>query len=136
MSYLEELLPEFRNGAKIRRSRLPKPKNGEGYVYYKDGKIYNEFGREVEPDIGLWFSKDDWELYQESIDWEYIIKNKCLCWFWDDNFNWATCGTMIKIEKSAEYKFVMSDDAGNRSTYKCCRPVRRDEVTFYEDKKR
>lgn len=28
--------------------------------------------------------RDDWELYQEPIDWGYIIKNKCLCWFWDD----------------------------------------------------
>lgn len=31
--------------------------------------------------------------------------------------------------------FVMFDDEGNRSPYKNCRPVSRDEVTFYEDKK-
>lgn len=59
MSYLEELLPEFRKGAKIRRSKVHEPKNGKGYVYYKNGKIYNEFGREAEPDLGLWLSKDD-----------------------------------------------------------------------------
>ena len=53
MAYLEELLPAFRKGAKIRRSGC-KPKNGKGYIYYKDRKIYNEFGREVEPDLGIW----------------------------------------------------------------------------------
>ena len=80
MSYLEELLSDFRKGAKIRRSGLPKPKNGEGYIYYKDGKIYNEFGREVEPNVGLWLSKDKWELYQEPIDkrWENYMFMICL----------------------------------------------------------
>ena len=64
-----------------------------------------------------------------------IIKNKCLCWLWDDNYNWAICGTLGKIEKGDEYKFVMFDDEGNRSPYKNCRPVSRDEVTFYEERK-
>lgn len=40
-----------------------------------------------------------------------------------------------KIKKGAEYGFIMFDDSGNRSSYKHCRPVSRDEVTFYEDKK-
>lgn len=130
MSYLEELLPEFRNGAKIRMKDWRK----DTFIIHRDGSIVTNDNYEYALSIRQTLS-DQWELYQEPVDWDYIIKNKCLCWFWDDNFNWATCGTMIKIEKSAEYKFVMSDDAGNRSTYKCCRPVRRDEVTFYEDKK-
>lgn len=70
----------------------------------------------------------------EEPDWEYIIKNKCLCWFWDSNFNWAMCGTLGQIEKGVEYEFTMFDEAGNRSAFKHCRPVRRDEVTFYEEK--
>lgn len=136
MAYLEELLPEFRKGAKIRRAGLSKPVNAKGYIFYKEGKIYNEFGRECEPDLGLWLSKNDWELYEEPIDWQYIIDHKCLCCFWDDNFNWAICGTLGKIEKGAEYGFIMFDDSGNRSSYKHCRPVRKDEVTFYEDKEK
>ena len=136
MAYLEELLPEFRKGAKIRRTGVPQPANAKGYIFYKEGKIYNEFGRECAPDLGFWLSKNDWELYQDpEPDWQYIIDHKCLCWFWDDKFNWAVCGTLGEIEKDAEYAFIMFDEGGNRSNYKHCRPVRRDEVTFYEDKK-
>lgn len=95
MAYLEELLPEFRKGAKIRLNSWPEDK----YIYQKDGEIKENRG-------GCFYfgynymNCDGWELYQEPIDWDYIIKNKCLCWFWDDG--------------------------------RKCRPVRRDEVTFYE----
>lgn len=124
MSYLEELLPEFRNGAKIRRK------------YWGD----NDFVEISDFKKGLIFTNkeleaSDWEFYQEPIDWNYIIENRCLCWFWDDNLNWAICGTLGKIEKGAEYEFIMFDDAGNRSLYKNCRPVHKDEITFYEDEK-
>lgn len=57
MSYLEELLPEFRKGAKIRRTGVPQPANAKGYIFYKEGKIYNEFGGECDPDLGFWLSK-------------------------------------------------------------------------------
>ena len=133
MSYLEELLPEFRKGAKIRRSGC-KPKNGKGYIYYKDGKIYNEFVREVEPDLGIWLSKDDWEIVQdEPIDWDYIIKNKCLCWFWDDEkCQQSVYSTLIEVADVEEFRFKA--DIGTNSWWNFCRPVRRDEVTFYEDR--
>lgn len=130
MSYLEELLSEFRKGAKIRRKDWDK----DFYIYMRDGFIYTKRG-------GLFkfeyeeFNTKDWEFYQKPIDWQYIIDHRCLCWFWDDKFNWAMCGTLGKIEKGTEYGFTMFDDAGNRSSYKHCRPVRRDEVTFYEEKK-
>lgn len=122
MSYLEELLPEFRKGAKIRRK------------YWGD----YDFVEISDFEKGLIFTNkelkaSDWEFYQEPIDWNYIIENRCLCRFWDDNLNWAICGILGKIEKGAEYEFIMFDDTGNRSPYKNCRPVRRDEVTFYED---
>lgn len=131
MAHLEELLPEFRKGAKIRRSIWD---NKEIFV-----KI-NEMGEPVLNNGNKFeFCKNitcsDWELYQEPIDWDYIIDHNCLCWFWDDKFNWAICGTLGKTEKGAEYGFIMFDDSGNRSSYKNCRPVRRDEVTFYEDRK-
>lgn len=130
MSYLEELLPEFRKGAKIRINGWAK----DEYIYLgKNGLIYDERDKPFDLTNEELFA--NWEPYQEPIDWDYIIKNKCLCWLWDDNYNWAICGTLGKIEKGDEYKFVMFDDEGNRSPYKNCRPVSRDEVTFYEDRK-
>lgn len=68
MAYLEELLPEFRKGAKIRRKHWAS----------------NAFIQNIDDDdIDIKdLYRDDWELYQEPIDWDYIIKNKCLCWFW------------------------------------------------------
>lgn len=128
MSYLEELLPEFRKGAKIRSSMWSK----KAYIHLKDGKILDESGLPYTI-LAIAFHINDWELYQEPIDWQYIIDHRCLCWFWDDKFNWAMCGTLGKIEKRTEYGFIMFDDAGNRNPYKHCRPVRRDEVTFYEN---
>ena len=131
MAYLEELLPEFRKGAKIRINNWPKP----FYYEMRNGKIYNQDGHEVAVFSHQALFENVWEFYQEPIDWQYIIDNRCLCWFWDDKFNWAVCGTLGEIEKDAEYAFIMFDDGGNRSNYKHCRPIRRDEVTFYEDKK-
>ena len=67
MAYLEELLPEFRKGAKI---RCKKWSYGE-YVYLGEKNIiYDERNKRYE------FVNDDlfveWELYQEPIDWEVI----------------------------------------------------------------
>ena len=129
MSYLEELLPEFRKGAKIRSSMWSK----KAFIHLKDGKILDESGLPYTiPAIA--FHINDWELYQEPVDWERIINDRCLCWLWDDNFKWAICGTLANVEKGSEYRFIMSDDAGNRSSYKHCRPVRRDEISFYNEK--
>ena len=44
MAYLEELLPEFRKGAKIRISTWPKTQ----YIYKKGKEIYNEDRESVE----------------------------------------------------------------------------------------
>lgn len=51
------------------------------------------------------------------------------------NFVCPTCGfTNIDCGKDG-YKTLREIDEGNRSPYKNCRPVSRDEVAFYEDKK-
>lgn len=63
MAYLEELLPEFRKGAKIRLNSWPEDK----YIYQKDGEIKENRG-------GCFYfgynymNCDGWELYQEPID--------------------------------------------------------------------
>lgn len=120
MSYLEKLLPEFRKGAKIRRK------------YWGD----NDFVEISDFKKGLIFTNkeleaSDWEFYQEPIDWDYIIKNRCLCWFWDDE-NYENL--IARLEA-----FNMDDDmrfkSKNGAAWRNCRPVHRDEVTFYEDKK-
>lgn len=134
MAYLEELLPEFRKGAKIRRTLWGK----DGYVQLRYDGIIDEYGNSVLKNGSIcseWFLKDDWELYEEPIDWDYIIKNGCLCWFWD---KWDGCyyiGILDAIYKNCDLKFFMRDKNGNQSQFRNCRPARRDEVTFYEDGK-
>ena len=74
---------------------------------------------------------NQWELYQEPIDWDYIIKNKCLCWFWDDvdSLEESSYGYLTYHNKNILYCY------NGKKWYKNCRPVRKDEVTFYEDKR-
>lgn len=124
MSYLEELLPEFRKGAKIRSSMWSK----KAFIHLKDGKILDETGL---PYIipAIVFHINDWELYQEPIDWGYIIKNKCLCWFWDDCYEEHKSGGILTCCENGKYWQEGEDTAWDN-----CRPVRKDEVTFYEDK--
>lgn len=120
MSYLEELLPTFRNGAKIRSSMWSK----KAYIHLKDGKILDESGLPYTiPAIA--FHINDWELYQEPIDWNHIIINKCLCWFWESEGS----KTINELQYAGENEFY--DDCGR--TWRYCRPVRKDEVSFYED---
>lgn len=126
MSYLEELLPEFRKGAKIRCKSW---KNG-AYIEKKgQGIIYHNIPVEEFNVLA-----DDFELYQEPIDYDYIIKNKCLCIFWDDE-EFSLIGSLTKIDTPEplykDYKY----QAYNGRYWKHCRPARRDEVTFYEDRK-
>lgn len=123
MSYLEELLPEFRKGAKI---RLPLWDKGQ-YLRYdtKTKNIVNDKGEDTDI-MGCHLSSDQWEFYKGSIDWDSIIKNKCLCWFWD---NMSKIKYLRCIQSKEDYDF--RDELG--VCWKYCRPVRRNEVTFYED---
>lgn len=120
MAYLEELLPEFRNGAKI---RLIGSRDNE-YYYIKHNVIYNQNGTPIKDFSLSIILADVWEFYQEPIDWNYIIKNKCLCWFWDENKSEKVVGWLREIIPSIKYKF--------NGAYLNCRPVSRDEITFFE----
>lgn len=130
MSYLEELLPEFRKGAKIRIIGS----EDNNYYYIKHNVIYNQNGTPIKDFSLSMVMADIWELYQEPIDWNYIIKNKCLCWFWDDDADIYTLGTLTKISdvagKFGDFKYKWNI---NGKYWKNCRPVCKDEVTFYED---
>lgn len=116
MSYLEELLPEFRKGAKIR-------------CKYWASHIFIQNIDDDDIDIKD-LHRDDWEFYREPIDWDYIIKNKCLCWFWNgDDRNKGVIDYLVTV--SNESYELYENTSGCRWSH--CRPVRRDEVTFYED---
>lgn len=125
MSYLEELFPEFRKGAKIRQTTW---NNGE-YIYLgENGIIYDERNKPFDFTNEELFA--NWEFYQEPIDWEYIIKNKCPCWFWDnDEDKFLQISVLKKIINNPCYPYL----SASSMQYKYCRPVRRDEITFYED---
>lgn len=135
MSYLEELLPEFRKGAKIREWNWDRGH----YIYLRNGKIYDECNEALPYSLNGcsdWFLSNKWEIYNDpELDWQYIIDNKCLCWFWDDYFASAAIGLLKRIDEKFELSFVWSDESGNTAQFKNCRPVRSDEVTFYEDRK-
>lgn len=125
MAYLEELLPDFRKGAKI---RIKKWEKGNYYVL-KNGEVVNQDNEKIVRFYPEAILIDQWELYQEpEPDWDYIIKNKCLCWFWSFEENKKHLGVLGQKTTGLYIE-------GRGSGFKNCRPVRRDEVTFYEDKK-
>lgn len=128
MAHLEELLPNFRKGAKIRKKYWDKNQ----YLYFKDDNIMTNNDVCVSLN-GLDFAAD-WEFYNEpAIDWNYIVKNKCLCWFSDEDIeepNFAD-RLLAVVENESGVKYMTE----GKVTFVYCRPVRRDEVTFYEDKR-
>lgn len=131
MSYLEELLPEFRKGAKIRAKGWLKG----FYLQIENGAIVDQNKQPYNLNlVDLKCAK--WEIYQEPIDWDHIIKNKCLCWFWDDDTDIHFLGTLNKIsdleDQFGDFKYKWNI---NSKYWKNCRPIRKDEVTFYEDNK-
>nr|DAJ18628.1 MAG TPA: hypothetical protein [Myoviridae sp. ct3tv2] len=126
MSYLEELLPEFRKGAKIRCSNWEKDK----YIQKKGGLVATDNDILCDLSASDIFS-NRWELYREPIDWDYIIKNKCLCWFYDADESNKRAGILKIISENINVLYWNNYD----QQWFNCRPVRRDEVAFYEDKK-
>ncbi len=132
MAYLEELLPEFRNGAKIREWSWDRGH----YIYLRNGKIYDECNEALPYSLNGcsdWFLSNKWEIYNDpELDWQYIIDNKYLCWFWDSFGNYKRLDFLAYIKEGSSSPFFASSTSAG---YPFCRPVRRDEVTFYEDKK-
>lgn len=72
-------------------------------------------------------SSDNWEFYQEPIDWKYIIDNRCLCWFWDD----TNIGNFIAELEDFRDGAIVPFKSKNGASWRNCRPVKREEVTFY-----
>lgn len=119
MAYLEELLPEFRKGAKIRRKSWPE----NLCISLRGSSGINIAFYDVEA--------DDWEkVPDKSIDWNYIIKNKCLCWFGVIGKEKQRIGIVSAIANFIDSRtYYIDKDTG----FSACRPIRKDEVSFYED---
>lgn len=134
MAYLEELLPKFRKGAKIRckgwdENVYIEMKKGVGFVSNNRGRKYI-FTYED-------FNHACWELYKEpepNPDWDYIIENKCLCWFWDEHNEEMKKAGILAYYDNNHFKRYIGDTCAVH-WFEHCRPVRRDEVTFYEERK-
>lgn len=128
MSYLEELLPEFRKGAKIRR-RCWKP---ECFLFIRDGLIF-DYEDCVYTSYATSILEDDWELYKDpEPDWQYIIDHKCLCWFWDDK-DFVIAGTLDKLSESEnQLKDFKYKEKKTSKYWRHCQPIQRNEVTFYD----
>lgn len=109
MAYFEELLPEFRKGAKI---RLIGSRDDE-YYYIKHNVIYNQNGTPIKDFSLSMVMADIWELYQEPIDWDYIIKN-----IWNLSqmkFSCAEPRTSLKIGKLKKKSGKLKSDLSTKS---------------------
>ena len=130
MAYFERLLPALRNGAKIRRKEWFK----NNYIYFNDGVSYNEKGKPVTFCVSF-VTCDDWEIYKEEIDWKYIKDHKCLCNFWDYGDTEYTLGYLDKYDVSIDKPlFGKKENLGRVTYYENCRPLKKGELNFYEDK--
>lgn len=132
MAYLEELLPEFRKVAKIRRKnwsegRCIKLDINKKFIIDNNNKLYTIYAEEL--------IADNWEFCQEpEPDWDYIIKNKCLCWFWCKGGEEKKVAGLLADYDSYNSQFGRYKGKNVAVTYfDHCRPVRRDEVSFYEE---
>ena len=75
------------------------------------------------------------EVEKSKIDWDYVIKNKCVCRFWDSGSEEVlSCDfRYLKEVNYAREAAPYEDEFGY--LWAKCRPVRKNEIEFYEDRK-
>lgn len=109
------------------------------YIFYNklDKKIYDVDGAELDISIVMDFLDNEWEII-DDYDWNEIIQNQYLCWFWNDNKNNGIFGLLLKVDKNSSYPFIIkdNDDIGFKfKIFKNCRPVHPREINFYSKNK-
>lgn len=122
----EEVLPAFRDGKEVRRASWA---NKDFTLSFDD--LDNSYPH------SLYFNDifaDDWEIIEEpEPDWQYIIDHKCLCRFWDDE-EVKVFGYLCRFPESKDYYLYKTQTHDGFKYFKNCRPVRKNELNFYEDK--
>lgn len=75
----------------------------------------------------------DWEVVEYAKDtqpeWGYIIDNSALCFFWDNEYDGSVLSRLISYNPNKEYPF----ESEFKTTYKNCRPAKREELITLED---
>lgn len=90
---------------------------------YYDGTIFTMTNYSI-------MKSNNWEEYKEFINYEKCIG--CLCKFWNVPLDSHTdYGILKRIDKYEEYCFVKEN--GNRSRF--CKPVKPEEIKFYNGEK-
>lgn len=110
----------------------------EIFDLFPDGVIRIEKSDRKDTKDIIIFDDDCWDYTHIKINWrdktkitrpvdetQWIGK---LCWFWD-NGEPPVVGILDRIGTDVSYKYINTGE----ETYKCCRPVRRDEVQFADD---
>ena len=124
----EDVLPALKEGKKVRRSLWPK----DEYIFRVNNLVCNEKNDYWCPADFDNILRDDWEIIKESeYDWDYIIENECPCWFWDIYEDGKVIGSLNNVHILEKCPYA---DNLNGLHWKHCRPVRPDEINFYEDK--
>ena len=128
MSYLEELLPEFRKGAKIKckgwdEDSYIEMNKSVGVIVNNKDRIYT-FSYED-------FAHSHWELYKEpEPDWDYESMIGCVGWFWDNDDEEKSLGVLTEYAPARKFPFFKGN---NDNTYYNFRPAKKSELKFWED---
>lgn len=121
------------NGGKIKKSDCgiwkyrPILIDDDGVLVFADTEEYYTLSKQD-------LTANNWEIVEPEYNWDKIIKDRILCQFWDDD-EFSLIGTLIKIGSPEPLFRRYKYQSDNGRYWINCRPVRKDEVIFYKDKK-
>lgn len=126
----EKIQKHLLSGGKIKRKlgscNIIANISENGFIY-DNSKTFYIFCKED-------LTADNWEIVEPEYNWDKIIKDRILCQFWDDD-EFSLIGTLIKIGSPEPLFRRYKYQSDNGRYWINCRPVRKDEVIFYKDKK-
>ncbi len=79
--------------------------------------------------------KRHFEIVEPEIDWDKVIREKCLCKFWDEDEEPAVQECRVAfLEKYTKHRYAPFRNHYG-AAYQNCRPLRADEVKLVNDEK-
>lgn len=111
----EEIIPSLREGKEIKRKAWDKKEYIQAKAGYKTLSIDSILA-------------DDWELF---IDWDFVINNYIICWFWDDDKKRKRLGFLVNVDNQGLYEYRPNLDSDTVGFFSNCEPVRGGEYEFY-----